>query len=106
MRSTPLRFACLGLLAAVLAACAGEDDTSSATTSPATGTTTEGPLPGPEEWNRDVTPPADDEAAQKRAACAYKKGSLPAETQGARTQFDRVLNGSARFTADCNNKNV
>lgn len=84
MRSTALVFAGLGLLAAGLLGCAGEDDTLPATTSP-TGTTTEGPLPGPEEWNREVTPPTDDEAAQHRAACAYKKGSLPAETQGAST---------------------
>jgi phospholipase C len=41
------------------------------------------PLPGPAAWNRDVTAPADDEAAQKRLACGYAAGSLPAETQGA-----------------------
>ncbi|MFT3770357.1 MAG: alkaline phosphatase family protein [Minicystis sp.] len=41
------------------------------------------PAPGPSAWNRDVTPPPDDEAAAKRLACAYKAGSLPAETQGA-----------------------
>jgi phospholipase C len=37
---------------------------------------------GPPAWNRAVTPPADDEAAAKRASCTYKAGSLPAETQG------------------------
>jgi phospholipase C len=42
-----------------------------------------GPLPGPEEWNREVTPPPDEEAAQKRLACGFQAGALPAETQGA-----------------------
>ncbi len=42
----------------------------------------EKPLPGPEEWNREVTPPADAEAAEQRLACGYKAGMLPAETQG------------------------
>lgn len=45
-------------------------------------TTPVGPLPGPEEWNRPVTPPSDDEAAQGRTSCTYRAGSLPAETQG------------------------
>ncbi|MRG95911.1 phospholipase C [Polyangium spumosum] len=40
------------------------------------------PLPGPAEWNRDVVPPSDDEAAAKRDTCEYKAGMLPAETQG------------------------
>jgi phospholipase C len=39
-------------------------------------------LPGPPEWNRPVTAPADDDAKAQRAACGYKAGSLPAETQG------------------------
>jgi phospholipase C len=41
------------------------------------------PLPGPSAWNRAVTPPDDTEAVEKRAACAYHAGDLPAETQGA-----------------------
>jgi phospholipase C len=41
------------------------------------------PFTGPEEWNRPVTPPSDEEAEATRAACGYEKGSLPAETQGA-----------------------
>lgn len=40
------------------------------------------PLPGPSEWNREVSAPGDEEAAAKRASCAYKKGMLPAETLG------------------------
>ncbi len=40
------------------------------------------PLPGPTEWNRDVTAPADDDARDQRIACGYKAGDLPAETQG------------------------
>lgn len=40
------------------------------------------PLPGPPEWNRDVDAPTDMEAQTKRAACEYKSGALPAETQG------------------------
>jgi phospholipase C len=39
-------------------------------------------LPGPAEWNREVTPPPDGEAATKRASCGYAVGALPAETQG------------------------
>jgi phospholipase C len=42
----------------------------------------EPPLPGPAEWNREVAPPDDAEAADKRASCEYKAGALPAETQG------------------------
>src|SRR5262245_60355231 len=42
----------------------------------------EPPLPGPSEWNRGVTPPSDADAESKRAACDFKKGALPAETQG------------------------
>lgn len=41
-----------------------------------------GPLPGPAEWNREVTLPTDAEAETQRASCAFKAGSLPAETQG------------------------
>src|SRR5262245_66316623 len=41
------------------------------------------PFTGPAAWNRMVTPPADTDATTKRAACGYKAGSLPAETQGA-----------------------
>ncbi|UQA60085.1 phospholipase C [Polyangium aurulentum] len=40
------------------------------------------PPPGPAEWNRDVEEPTDAEAETKRAACEYKSGALPAETQG------------------------
>ena len=36
----------------------------------------------PPEWNRDVTPPSDDDATKNRASCVYKAGALPAETQG------------------------
>jgi len=39
-------------------------------------------LVGPPSWNRDVTPPSDADAAAARAACTYKAGNLPAETQG------------------------
>jgi phospholipase C len=42
-----------------------------------------GSFAGPPAWNRVVTPPADADAATQRLACAYKAGSLPAETQGA-----------------------
>src|SRR5262245_13868669 len=40
-------------------------------------------LPGPAEWNREVTPPDDATAEQQRKACGYAAGALPAETQGA-----------------------
>lgn len=72
-----LSLACLPALLALsfsLAACADTDE------SPPEP---EAPLPGPVEWNREVTPPDDTEAAQKRDACDYKAGMLPAETQGA-----------------------
>jgi len=59
-------------LAALFLACSSKDDT---VQPPAE-------LPGPVEWNRPVTPPADDEASTKRKACGYDAGSLPAETQG------------------------
>ncbi|MEZ4445886.1 MAG: alkaline phosphatase family protein [Polyangiaceae bacterium] len=42
-----------------------------------------GPRPGPEEWNREVVPPSDEEAAAARASCGYRAGALAAETQGA-----------------------
>lgn len=75
MRSTPL-LRLVALSSLLLAACDGAPVEST------TPETTEPPLPGPEEWNRDVTPPGDAEAAEKREACAYKAGMLPAETQG------------------------
>src|SRR5690606_3242588 len=40
-------------------------------------------LPGPEEWNREVTAPSTEEAATARTACQYKAGALPKETHGA-----------------------
>jgi phospholipase C len=40
------------------------------------------PLPGPAAWNRHVSEPSDGAAASQRAACAFAKGALPAETQG------------------------
>jgi phospholipase C len=61
-----------GLVATLCIGCS--EDTSEETPSPP---------PGPEEWNRDVTPPGDAEAAEKRASCTYAAGTLPAETQGA-----------------------
>ena len=90
MRSTLSKLAGFTLAALGLAACDDADSTSpttttAATTSASTTTTTDGPLPGPAEWNREVTPPDAAEAAAKRAACEYKVGSLPAETQGAGT---------------------
>ncbi len=36
----------------------------------------------PPEWDRQVTAPADADAAQQRDACGYKKGALPKETLG------------------------
>ena len=82
--------------AVVLSSCAlavgcsgGGQATTSGTGGTATGSGTtsssssgEQPLPGPSEWNRDVTPPTDEEAAAKRASCGYHAGDLPAETQG------------------------
>lgn len=41
------------------------------------------PPPGPEEWNKVVTPPSDEDATAARAACEFKAGTLPAESQGA-----------------------
>jgi phospholipase C len=41
-----------------------------------------GAYTGPANWNRPVTPPSDADAAAGRAACTYKAGQLPAETQG------------------------
>jgi phospholipase C len=47
-----------------------------------TTSTGSGPLPGPSEWNKVVTPPSDTAAAAAREKCEYKAGALPAETQG------------------------
>ncbi len=64
--------ACLGLVGAGAGlACTAVDETS-----------TEGPLPGPEAWNRQVVAPEDDAAAASRAACDFTMGALPAESQG------------------------
>lgn len=71
----PFAPATLTLTAALALGCTSTDDSSGAPT-----TTTQ--LPGPAEWNRKVTPPSDSDAQTKRAACGYKAGDLPAETQG------------------------
>jgi phospholipase C len=79
------------LAAASLVACGGNTNNTTGTgghggmmTTGTGGTGTGGMIDnGPEAWNRMVTPPPDDEASQKRLACAYKAGMLPAETQGA-----------------------
>lgn len=78
MRSPLPRVPALAALALALVACSSDDESS-----PGATTTTEPPLPGPPEWNRDVTPPDDADAEAARAACAYEAGALPAETQGA-----------------------
>lgn len=59
-----------------LAGCTEPDETG-------TNPDPEKPLPGPTEWNRDVTPPDDAAAQEQRESCGYKAGMLPAETQGA-----------------------
>ncbi|MEZ4293939.1 MAG: alkaline phosphatase family protein [Polyangiaceae bacterium] len=79
MRKGVWRAVSLGALlgsAAVASGCADIESTDPS------GTTTETALPGPSEWNRDVTAPPDAEAADKRDSCEYKAGMLPAETQG------------------------
>jgi len=48
-------------------------------------------LPGPAEWNRDVVPPADTEAATSRDTCGYAAGALPAETQGASRPYGKEI---------------
>lgn len=71
----------LGPLAAAGCSSANESETQSPET----------PRPGPEEWNREVTPPADAEAEAARAACQYAAGALPAETQGeSRPNAERI----------------
>lgn len=62
----------LGIVGGVLAGCSGAADTPPVEA-----------LPGPAEWNREVTPPDDEQAAADRSSCTYAAGSLPAETQGA-----------------------
>ncbi len=76
LAALPCTLSFFSLLA--LPACSTPDDTE---TSGST-TTTAAPLPGPAEWNRDVTPPSDEGAEAGRAACQFKAGALPAETQG------------------------
>lgn len=48
-------------------------------------------LPGPAEWNRDVVPPEDAEAATARDTCGYAKGALPAETQGSSRPYGKEI---------------
>ncbi|MEQ9324798.1 MAG: alkaline phosphatase family protein, partial [Polyangiaceae bacterium] len=60
-------------MAVLMVGCSSSDDR---------GPAEPAPLPGPEEWNRPVVPPTDQEAADTRAACGYDAGALPAETQG------------------------
>ncbi len=50
-----------------------------------------GALPGPEEWNRKVVAPTDEVARETRAACGYRKGSLPAETQGESRPYGKEI---------------
>jgi phospholipase C len=69
----------LSLVAALLlAACSSKEDTNSS--NPDAGV--EAGLNAVPEWDKQVTPPADDEAAKKRVECGYAAGALPAETQG------------------------
>jgi phospholipase C len=68
-----LRFALLLPLA--LVACSSKDNQD-----PDAGAATLKPVP---EWDKTVTPPADDAAQKQREACGYAAGALPAETQGA-----------------------
>ena len=86
------RFAFAVGLVALLAGCSSGESpaTSATTTSSGTGgaaATGSGGAGGsmdmsPAWWNKKVTPPADSDAASKRAACGFKKGALPAATQG------------------------
>lgn len=46
---------------------------------------------GEHGWDRPVTPPTDEEAAEGRAACTYRAGALPAETQGASAPSGRAI---------------
>jgi len=66
-----LRFSLLLPLA--LLACSSKE------AAPAPAATTLKAVP---EWDKPVSPPADDEARKQREACAYAAGSLPGETQG------------------------
>jgi phospholipase C len=70
----------LALSSLVLCACGQSVDDNTTTAGVTTGG---GPLPGPAEWNKQVTPPSDAAAAEARQKCQYKAGMLPAETQGA-----------------------
>ena len=42
----------------------------------------------PDAWDQPVTRPADDAAAVQRAACAFERGDMPAQTLGASTPID------------------
>ncbi len=77
----------LGLLAACSSSSnndgtGGDGGASSHATTGSSSSTGKTVLPGPSDWNRDVTPPEDGEASDKRSSCGYKAGDLPAETQG------------------------
>jgi len=68
---------------ALVAACSSSDPETPATdASTDTSDAAEvGLLPVP-EWDKPVTPPADDAAKAAREGCKYDKGALPAETAG------------------------
>ena len=61
--------------ALLLCACSSSETVNPAETEPP-------PLPGPEEWNREVAPPSDEAALEQRQACGFQRGALASETLG------------------------
>ncbi len=80
--------ACFAALALVPAAC---KSSSAGGGNADGGDTTDTRPPTPPEWNRAVTRPQDATAKAQRAACAFARGALPAETFGKGTPVDAEI---------------
>ena len=87
MRAHLPLFVLLGPLGLGLAACQSTGDT------PATdaGADVDTRPPTPPEWDRAVTRPSDQAAADGRTACTFAAGSMPAETLGTSMPVDKDI---------------
>jgi phospholipase C len=94
MRSTVLRFAALSALSLALVPAACSSKSNGASPSDA-GAGDDGSVdtrpPTPASWDAPVTRPDDATSGSSRAACAYKRGQMPAETLGPKTPVDKDI---------------
>ena len=68
-----------GYVGSTLTACSGGDNSG------------DGGVPTPAAWDAPVTRPDDGTATSSRAACAFKRGDMPAATLGASTPIDKDI---------------